>query len=174
MTKRWACTKYWLRRGKSEWLVKGNPKGMPCKSDSNHRKGATQPPVCLSTQPVLFFLRTNVYLFLYFPSLWEFFFTQSRRARVLSLTTGLVAIEFGVLTAATQPQSLAGNQSRASSPYRLRSASLSAGHTNLSSKRMLCVLSRFSHVWQKESAYKCRRHGFRGYLLQENHITRSN
>ena len=100
---------------------------MPCKSDSNHRKGATQPPVCLSTQPVLFFLRTNVYLFLYFPSLWEFFFTQSRRARVLSLTTGLVAIEFGVLTAATQPQSLAGNQSRASSPYRLRSASLSLG-----------------------------------------------
>ena len=75
---------------------------MPRESDPNRRKGATQPPVCLCTRPVLF--PPNKRLFLYFPSLWEFFFTQSRRTRVSSLTTGLVAIGFSVLTAASQPQ----------------------------------------------------------------------
>ena len=78
--------------GKSKWLAKGDPEEMPHISDLNYHKGTTlslSPPVCLSTC-ILFPPNKHFTCFTTF-HLCGNSFLQSRRARTLSLATGLVA-----------------------------------------------------------------------------------
>ena len=91
------------------------------KSDPNYCKGGTpSPPVCLSPGTVFFFLLISTWLASLLSFFVEIHFCKAERPGPLSLTTGLVARNSGLFTAIARPQSLAQNQSPASSRSRSR------------------------------------------------------
>ena len=80
--------------GKSKSLAKGNPEETPHISDLNYHEGATLSlslPMCLSTRTTLCFSPNKHFTCFTTFHLCGNSFLQSRRARALSLTPGLVA-----------------------------------------------------------------------------------
>ena len=75
--------------GKARWFVKGNPEGMPHKSNLNHHEGSTlSEPACVSSTCTLFPLNKYFTCFTIF-CLCGNSFLQSWRARALSLASHL-------------------------------------------------------------------------------------
>ena len=92
----WGISNTDCEPGKSKYLAKGNLEEILHKSNPNCYKGVTQGlslnlPVCLSTHTVLFVLLINTSLVSLLFVFVGILFLQSRRARALSLTTGLTA-----------------------------------------------------------------------------------
>ena len=90
----WDITITDFEPGKSKCLAKRNPEEMPHMSDLNCHKDAAlslSPPTSLSTCVVLFLLLINTLLISLLSVFGRILYLQSWRARILSLTRGLVA-----------------------------------------------------------------------------------
>ena len=114
-------TKYGLWTSQTKWLAKGNPEEMPHTSNKlpwGCDSVTLSESACLSIHMycTIFLLRNTCSLLSFFVRI---LFLKSRRARGLSLATGL-GLGFDALTVSTLPQSLARNWRPASSHCRPR------------------------------------------------------